>query len=537
MVQHRRPRAAEGEGELFIVGRTKEMIIRSGFNVYPAEVEAVLNAHDLVVQSAVVGRKVEGNEEVVAFVQLMPGAQITRPTCCRTPARQLTSYKRPSEIVVLEALPAASTGKILKHKLWESGSARQLLRDRRRLTPSSRRIPQAAMENTLAKRNETAADHRRGRLYRLRDREEIRGRRLHHLRRPAERGQARAAGPGDRSAGGKIFARSLDARKEDEIVSFLSDADAHAPLEVCIFNIGANVNFPILDTTERVFRKVWEMACYSGFLAGREAARLMLPRGRGNIFFTGATASLRGGTRLRGLRQREIRFAGGGRGGGARTRAAEHPCRPSRHRFRGRHPVGAPAPDQGARAGRLERSGRADAAGFGGGIVLAALPAAAQRLDVRTGNPPVQGKVVNTTKRALWSNREGRRDVGTKSCGYCGDGGIAAGPAHAETVGVTESQIKIGATFPFSGPASPLSNTGKGMIAYVNSVNERGGINGRKINLITYDDAYSAPKTVEQTRKLIESDEVALLFGPLGTPGISATIKYVNAKKVPHCSW
>src|SRR5215472_11410334 len=66
-------------------------------------------------------------------------------------------------------------------------------------------------------------------------------------------------------------------------------------MDVCIFNIGANVNFPILDTTERVFRKVWEMACYSGFLAGREAARLMLPRGGGNIFFTGATASLRGG--------------------------------------------------------------------------------------------------------------------------------------------------------------------------------------------------------------------------------------------------
>src|SRR6188474_107825 len=96
-------------------------------------------------------------------------------------------------------------------------------------------------------------------------------------------------------AGGEIHARSLDARKEDEIVSFLGDADKHAPLEVCIFNIGANVNFPILDTTERVFRKVWEMACYSGFLAGREAARLMLPRGKGAIFFTGATASLRGG--------------------------------------------------------------------------------------------------------------------------------------------------------------------------------------------------------------------------------------------------
>jgi NAD(P)-dependent dehydrogenase (short-subunit alcohol dehydrogenase family) len=96
-------------------------------------------------------------------------------------------------------------------------------------------------------------------------------------------------------AGGSVFARSLDARKEEEIVSFLSDADKHAPLEVCVFNIGANVNFPLLDTTERVFRKVWEMACYSGFIAGREAARLMLQHGRGSIFFTGATASLRGG--------------------------------------------------------------------------------------------------------------------------------------------------------------------------------------------------------------------------------------------------
>jgi NAD(P)-dependent dehydrogenase (short-subunit alcohol dehydrogenase family) len=96
-------------------------------------------------------------------------------------------------------------------------------------------------------------------------------------------------------AGGKISARSLDARKESDVAAFLQEADQHAPLEVCIFNVGANVNFPIVDTTERVFRKVWEMACYSGFLAGREAARLMLPRGHGAIFFTGATASLRGG--------------------------------------------------------------------------------------------------------------------------------------------------------------------------------------------------------------------------------------------------
>ncbi|MDP3545535.1 MAG: SDR family NAD(P)-dependent oxidoreductase [Phreatobacter sp.] len=97
------------------------------------------------------------------------------------------------------------------------------------------------------------------------------------------------------AAGGTCFGRAVDARKEDEVTAFLAEADAQAPLEVCIFNVGANVHFPILETTERVFRKVWEMACYSGFLAGREAARIMASRGRGSIFFTGATASLRGG--------------------------------------------------------------------------------------------------------------------------------------------------------------------------------------------------------------------------------------------------
>ena len=98
------------------------------------------------------------------------------------------------------------------------------------------------------------------------------------------------------AAGGRCSGRTLDARKEEDITAFLGKTNGTAPLEVCIFNVGANVNFPILDTTERVFRKVWEMACYSGFLAGREAARLMLPRGRGTIIFTGATASLRGGS-------------------------------------------------------------------------------------------------------------------------------------------------------------------------------------------------------------------------------------------------
>jgi len=134
--------------------------------------------------------------------------------------------------------------------------------------------------------------------------------------------------------GGEIHARSLDARKEEEIAAFLNDADKQAPLEVCIFNIGANVSFPILETTERVFRKVWEMACYSGFLAGREAARLMLARGKGNIFFTGATASLRGGS------------------GYAAFASAKFPCRASDHRCRRRYRMGAAAAAGSTWAGR-----------------------------------------------------------------------------------------------------------------------------------------------------------------------------------------
>jgi len=98
------------------------------------------------------------------------------------------------------------------------------------------------------------------------------------------------------AAGGVCTGLALDARQEEAVADFMAQADAAAPLEVVVFNIGANVNFPLLDTTERVFRKVWELACYAGFLTGREAARRLLPHGRGSIFFTGATASLRGGT-------------------------------------------------------------------------------------------------------------------------------------------------------------------------------------------------------------------------------------------------
>ena len=100
--------------------------------------------------------------------------------------------------------------------------------------------------------------------------------------------------------------------------------------------------------------------------------------------------------------------------------------------------------------------------------------------------------------------------------------------------GITDREIKFGNTYPYSGPASAYSAGGKTEAAYFRMVNEQGGINGRKLNFISYDDAYSPPKTVEQTRRLIEEDGVAFLFNPLGTPTNTAIYKYVNQKKVPH---
>lgn len=98
------------------------------------------------------------------------------------------------------------------------------------------------------------------------------------------------------ATGGEAHGFLLDARKEDQMVERFADIEQNiGPIEVCVFNVGGNVQFPILETTSRVFYKVWEMACFAGFLTGREAAKHMLPRGRGTIFFTGATASLRGG--------------------------------------------------------------------------------------------------------------------------------------------------------------------------------------------------------------------------------------------------
>ena len=111
---------------------------------------------------------------------------------------------------------------------------------------------------------------------------------------------------------------------------------------------------------------------------------------------------------------------------------------------------------------------------------------------------------------------------------------LLSGPAlAAEEPGITATEIKIGGVFPFSGPASSIGLVGRGVMAYIQSVNDRGGINGRKINYIAYDDAYSPPKAVEHVRKLVESDEVSFMFGQLGTPGITATAKYLRSKGVP----
>jgi acyl-CoA synthetase (AMP-forming)/AMP-acid ligase II len=107
------------DGALFIVGRTKELIIRSGFNVYPVEVEAVLGQHPAVAQAAVVGRTVPGNEEVVAFVELRAGAAATAAALRAFAAARLAPYKVPAEIVVMAALPASATGKVLKATLRE----------------------------------------------------------------------------------------------------------------------------------------------------------------------------------------------------------------------------------------------------------------------------------------------------------------------------------------------------------------------------------------------------------------------------------
>ena len=114
---------------------------------------------------------------------------------------------------------------------------------------------------------------------------------------------------------------------------------------------------------------------------------------------------------------------------------------------------------------------------------------------------------------------------------------IAQSPAHAAKTygpGVTDTEIKLGQTMPYSGSASAIGASGKAQAAYFSMVNANGGVNGRKIKLISLDDGYSPPKTVEQTRKLVEAEKVLALFSPPGTASNAAIHKYVNAKKIPH---
>ena len=96
--------------------------------------------------------------------------------------------------------------------------------------------------------------------------------------------------------------------------------------------------------------------------------------------------------------------------------------------------------------------------------------------------------------------------------------------------GASDTEIKVGNTMPYSGPASAYGTIGKAAAAYFKKINDEGGINGRKINFISVDDGYSPPKTVEMARRLVEQDQVLLMWGPLGTPSNSAIQKYMNAK-------
>jgi ABC-type branched-subunit amino acid transport system substrate-binding protein len=129
-----------------------------------------------------------------------------------------------------------------------------------------------------------------------------------------------------------------------------------------------------------------------------------------------------------------------------------------------------------------------------------------------------------------------RKDLFRLAAGAALTIALSANSAYAQKkydTGASDTEIKIGQTVPFSGPASAYASIGKTQAAYFKMINDQGGINGRKINLVQYDDAYSPPKAVEQVRKLVESDEVLLTFQIIGTPSNAAVQKYLNSKKVP----
>ncbi len=136
--------------------------------------------------------------------------------------------------------------------------------------------------------------------------------------------------------------------------------------------------------------------------------------------------------------------------------------------------------------------------------------------------------------KTMMSKSPVRRALLVAAAAALAGAGLPAAAAGKYGPGASDSEIKLGQTMPYSGPASAYGTIGKVEAAYFKMINEQGGVNGRKINLISVDDGYSPPKAVEQVRKLVEQDEVLALFQTLGTPSNSAIHKYVNAKKVPH---
>ena len=152
-----------------------------------------------------------------------------------------------------------------------------------------------------------------------------------------------------RAEGGKAYSFGLDARVEADVAALVERIEREiGAIEVLVFNIGANVRFPVVETTTQVYSKVWEMAALAGFLTSREAARAMIERGRGTILFTGATASLRGGAGFSAFAGAKHALQGAGPESGARIGAEGRACRPCRHRRRDRRRLH-PRPDAGRR--------------------------------------------------------------------------------------------------------------------------------------------------------------------------------------------
>jgi branched-chain amino acid transport system substrate-binding protein len=146
------------------------------------------------------------------------------------------------------------------------------------------------------------------------------------------------------------------------------------------------------------------------------------------------------------------------------------------------------------------------------------------------------GECASTIKDATMEGPMTFHRIWIKAAIIFGSITIATGSATAQkryAPGVNDTEIKIGQTMPYSGPASAWGTIGRAELAYIKMINDQGGINGRKINLISLDDAYSPPKTVEQTRKLVEQEGVAFVFGGLGTAANLAVRKYLNDRQVP----